>query len=482
MRVSQFYKLGKTQPSLPFLDVDIQNDVKLFVNPRAINNLDSEWADHCKDIMKGFFKELLSATKAGKNARVLELLSRLKEPNETHLGLSEGESDGRGLGPEKAKQIARSFQRSKAVRSGLLTDLEDTVLLIDGISTDILSDIITNTIRGPLISFTQKMCEAYDIPMEAEVDSGPVWNLKTKKWENDFVSLPMPKGNKLILVPKSIVRLEMSYSVSQYYRHYVLEALREEEIAANSGLVHILRTGKKKGQKKVYKTDLMAKYGKEEKSVSIAQTERNPEILKKYKAANANPTPALTHGEIAAAEGTPPPDWAKLLNDVIHLTPGKKDAYKYEEAVQNLLYALFWPVLVDPDTQTPVHDGLKRVDITFTNYAQSGFFNWVARHYPSPYVFVECKNFGEELGNPEVDQIAMRMADRRGRFGMIVCRTIEDRQKMLKRCQAAARDGHGYIVALDDNDLRQLIKEATVVFPPTFEFPTLKKYFKQLVF
>lgn len=144
MRVSEFFKLGKKQPSLPFLDVDIRDDIRLFVNARAISNLHSEWGDHCQDLLKDFFNELLKAVKAGDHQRALDLLSRLKEPNETHLGLSRGKSEGRGLGPEKAKQIWRSFKASKAVKTGLLTDLEDTVLLIDGISVDILSDINNN--------------------------------------------------------------------------------------------------------------------------------------------------------------------------------------------------------------------------------------------------------------------------------------------------------------------------------------------------
>jgi len=482
MRVSQFYNLSKTQPSLPFLDVDIRNDVKLFVNARAINNLNSEWGDHCQDLLQDFFAELLGAIKGGKNGRALDLLSHLKEPNETHLGLSKGESDGRGLGLEKAKQIWRSFRSSKAVKTGLLTDLEDTVLLIDGISVDILSDIITNIIRGPLISFTQTTCGEYGIPLAQDVVSGPVWNMRTKKWDNDYVSLPMPNDGKLLLVPKSIIRLDMDYNISTYYRHYVLEKLKEEEKEKNSNLVHILKTGKRKGEKKVYKTDLMAKYGEQEKAVSIEQTDRHPDILKKYKADNANPTPALSHRQIADAEGTEPPDWEKLLNAVLKLEPGKKQAYQYEDAIVDLMYALFYPVLVNPETQTPIHDGLKRVDITFTNYARSGFFEWLARHYQSPYVFIECKNFGSEIGNPEIDQIAMRLAKQRGQFGMIVCRKVENRAKMLKRCQGAAKDGHGYVLVLDDEDLQRLVMEAKVEFPGTYEFPTLQEKFKELVF
>jgi len=48
--------------------------------------------------------------------------------------------------------------------------------------------------------------------------------------------------------------------------------------------------------------------------------------------------------------------------------------------------------------------------------------------------------------------------------------------------KAVAEDGHGYILVLDDTDLVQLVEEAKIVFPLTYEFPTLDKYFKELVF
>ncbi|HEX5279693.1 MAG TPA: hypothetical protein VFW28_06415 [Micropepsaceae bacterium] len=462
--------------------MDIEKDTKLFLNARAIGMLNSEFGDHCKDLLQDFFSELLSAVRSGRAQRAFELLSHLREPNETHLGLSVAKSEGRGLGPAKAREIWQAFCASRAVKTGLLSDLEDTVLLIDGISVDILSDIITNIIRGPLIGYTQNICRKYSIPLAEEVSSGPVWNMNTKSWDIDYVSLPTPNYGKLLLVPKSIVRIDGDYNVGEYYRHYILERLKEEEVQKNSSLVHVIKHGQNKGKKKVYKTELMAKYGKQEKAVSIEQTQNFPDLLRKYKADHAAPTPALSHRQIADAIGSKGPDWDALLKNVTALEPGKKNAYDYEEAILDLTNALFYPVLVDPDTQTSIHNGLKRVDITFTNYARSGFFEWVGRNYNSPYIFVECKNFGDEIGNPEIDQIAMRLSKARGMFGMVMCRKVEDRKRLLQRCQAVASDEGKFIIVLEDDDLKGLVEEARVVFPQNYEFPLLRKYFKELVF
>ena len=462
--------------------MDVSRDVKIFVNARAIRALKSDFGDHCTDLLTDFFDQLLSSIRAGDNDRAFNILSRLKEPNETHLGLSKGDSDGRALGPKKVEKLWRAFRNSKAVKSGLLTDLEDTVLLIEGISGDILSDIITNIIRGPLIGYTQEMCKNYGIPLENGVVSGSVWNMKTKDWDDELVSLPIADHKKLLLVPKSIVRLNSDYNVGVYYRNYIIPHLKTEEIKKGSDLVKTLKSGKSKGIKKVYKTDLEAKYGLTQKAASINLSSKNPKMFQEYKAANSGVQPALSHNILAGALDIDPPNWEELLNAVTSLVPGKKAAYQFEDAVENLLNALFHPALVDPQVQTPVHNGMKRVDITYTNYAQSGFFRWLATNYSAPYVYVECKNFGNEIGNPELDQLAMRFSESRGKFGMLICRNIEDRAKIEQSCRNILNNDKKYIIVLDDSDISQLVVEAkSAAIISEYNFPHLRNAFKRLV-
>lgn len=261
MRVSEHFNLGLKQPSLSFVDVDTSGDVRLFISPRALRLLPSAWGDECVALIQSFFNQVLHAIKAGDDSRAIRLLEVLKEPNETHLGLSKGESRGRGLGSGSARDVWHALTESAAAKSGLLTDLEDTVLMIEGISVDIVSDVVTNIIRGPLIEFTQETCERYEIPLTEGVTSGPIWEAHTKSWYEEFVSLPVVDDEKLLLVPKEIVRRNMDYDLDKYYRHYILERLLQEEIAANSELVRVLKSKKNKGKKRVYKKDLEEKYG-----------------------------------------------------------------------------------------------------------------------------------------------------------------------------------------------------------------------------
>jgi hypothetical protein len=85
--------------------------------------------------------------------------------------------------------------------------------------------------------------------------------------------------------------------------------------------------------------------------------------------------------------------------------------------IQALLTPLFHPDLAMPQRETPLHEGRKRIDLTYSNLAQSGFFAWVSKHHPAMYLLIECKNYTGDPANPELDQLAGRFGPSRGQVG-----------------------------------------------------------------
>lgn len=455
MHISEHYKLGRTQSSLDFVDVDIKGDTPIFIDPRALRLLPSPWGNECVALIQDFFKTVLDAI-AGRHHRHAENLLRVMgEPNETHLGLSQGRARGRAIGRESAKDVWKALSKSEAAKSGLLEDLEDTILMVEGIASDIVSDIATNIIRAPLIDYTHRKAEFYGIPLMPDVDSGPLWNPARKEWYSTYVPLPMTLYGKLLLVPKVIVRRRMDYDTEEYYRHYLLEELYEAEMNSNTALVYLLRDG----TKRVNKKDLIEKYGSG-KGAIVRETLKHPEALEKYRRDKRHTVqPPLTHSDFVSTEGTPPPDWDNLLATVTAIEPGADASSRYEKAIEVLLSSLFYPSLTDPRVQTEIHDGRKRIDITYTNAATQGFFSWLATHYPAPQIFIECKNYSRDIANPELDQMGGRFSPSRGKFGIIICRRFENKETFILRCRDTANDVRGFIVPLDDADLETLVRE-----------------------
>ena len=344
--------------------------------------------------------------------------------------------------------------------------------MVPGVASDIVSDIATNVIRQPLIRYTREACGWYGIPLTSGVASGPMWDPQAEDWFEDYVDLPIVDGRRLLLVPKSIVRRRMDFDVGEYYRHFILPTLQVRELEAATKLVQLVGD-----VPRVTKSDLIEKYG-QGKQVAIDFTLETPAFLENYRAAkSAQSKPPLNHEGLAAYIGVDTPDWDTLLEAVTSLPPGPEYAGRYHRSVEALLTAVLYPALSFPHIEERLHGGRKRIDISYANIAEHGFFRWLGNNYPSQHVFIECKNYSADPANPEVDQLAGRFSPNRGRFGILAVRTVENRELLQNRLRDTASDDRGFIIVLDDDDLRQLVE--TRKRDETFGF--LKEKFDRLI-
>ena len=475
-RVSRLFKIKKTQASLDFVDVDIKTDTRVFLSPRAFQQLQSNWEHACVSSIQDFFGHVLTLIRTGEDDEAISLLSTLREPNETHLGLSRGRSKGRGMGVASAERVWASLSQSVAVKTGLLRDLEDTVLLVPKVSVDIVSDITTNIIRRQLIEYTQEMARQEGIPLSPGIESGPLWNSLKKCWEQEFTELPMTSEGKLLLVPKIIVRQTPFYSIDKYLRHYLLVDLQRAHENANTHLVTILRDGRRK----FHKSDIIDEVGGTKKDI-IEETLKSPSSLERYRNDMKDESfDPLDHDDLADVSSSKRLDWQKLLQNVLSLDTGKADAGKYEKAVEALINALFYPDIVYPQSQHMLDNGKQRVDITYNNEGKDGFFKWLLASYPSQHVFVECKNYKDDPKNPELAQILMRMSPSRGKFGLLICRKIKDKKRLVERCKDAVKSQASYVLPLDDQGLTDLVnyREKEADFQ---EWILLRQLFRDIV-
>ena len=453
MRIAEEFKLGLSPAALDFVNVDSSTDARLFVDARALRLLPTPWGHECVSLIQRFFEHVLKCIAAGDRGAGIALLAQLREPNETHLGLSRAESRGSGLGPDTAALIYNSLAQSEAIKSGLLEDLEETALMVEYIGRDRISDIVTNIIRAPLIGYTQQQADLLGIKLTPH-DSGPMWD-PAGRWFNELKDLPSTATGKLLLVPKAVVRSSPHYDASDYFNNYVLSFLQELELAQGSGLVELLKSGKRRVTKKALK----AKYG-QGKRVSARITLEHTEILQRYRdERGAEPPTPQSQEQIIDRTGETPSiiDWTALIDTVNAIQSGNAGATAFHKASQALLTAVLYPWLVSPIREKEIHDGRKRIDIVYTNIAKDGFFAWFGQHFPASTIAVECKNYRADPENPELDQLAGRFSPSRGQLGLLVCRTFNDKDRFLARCRDTAKDHRGYIIPLDDRDLDYMV-------------------------
>ena len=75
----------------------------------------------------------------------------------------------------QAEQLFEALRDSAAVRAGFISSLEESELMIDGISHDKISDLTTNILRAHLADYTVAQCNLHSIPIR-EVAMPPCFN------------------------------------------------------------------------------------------------------------------------------------------------------------------------------------------------------------------------------------------------------------------------------------------------------------------
>ncbi|MEU3645545.1 hypothetical protein AB0E59_19340 [Lentzea sp. NPDC034063] len=446
---------------MEFVDVSISDDVVCFVDPGSIRFLTTPLAHHCASLVQSFFGHVLHCISTGRRGEAHALLSSLSEINETHLGFSRGKSRGHGMGNKLAAKMWSALAESKAAQSGVLSDLEETALFVEGVDRDIISDVISNIIRGPLIDFTNSMATKYSIPVTDGFHMLE-WDRQARAWTQRVCSLPAPEGDPLILIPRMFVRRRSgTFSAQTYYRHFVVPVLQDEHYAANSELVRLLKSG---ARRPPTKKSIMGLHP-DVKETNVEVTERSPNLLGDYREDARQKFHLIDIDELNEAVGSPPAKFDELLEAALRVTPGSDGATAYHTAVEKLLTALLYPALDMPKIERPVYGGRKRIDIDYANVARKGFFHWFhsVHGQPCSFVPVECKNYSQKLKNPEYDQLTGRFSVQTGVLGILCYRGISNKSEVADHCRDAATSGRGYILALDDDDLRTLVEERKTV-------------------
>jgi hypothetical protein len=220
-----------------------------------------------------------------------------------------------------------------------------------------------------------------------------------------------------------------------------------------SSLVEVLKNGTRRVTKKSIKEHPDYQMSKE---FIYAFCDRHPEVLEQYKLRKGSSITATVDindiNEQAVAES--------LINALCSINAGGEQASAFHRLSVGILEFLFFPHLMYPKKEHEVHDGRKRIDITFNNAATEGFW-YQARTNPnivSSLVMVECKNYSRDIENPELDQMAGRFSHQRGWLGLIVCREFDNKKLFVQRCKDTAADGRGIIICFDDTDIISMLQ------------------------
>ncbi|MBA0885059.1 hypothetical protein [Flavobacterium undicola] len=451
MKISEIFNLNKSQAELDFVNIDTNEDLPLFLDPFFLGKKQDNWSIDATLTLRSFFQRVIDLIRNGNEDEAKELFDHLHEPNSTCLGMSVGNPRGRGVGNQDTDKIYDSLLRSRAIQTGLIQDIEDNILFVDNFGKDKLSDMTTNIITSHLITYTQNQCNLHNILLTPGISSDYFWNRRTDEWEIEHTEMLVINDRKILLIPKGIVSFCKGYTPDKYYNHFVLECLQNENLRLQTALVQRKNNGAHFVTKKSIK-----EINPQSKGFLRRFTLQHPEVLEQFK--DETDIKSLTNIEITDIDIT------QITQDLIvrlqAIPPGTDSASDFHNIIIGILELVFYPHLINPIKEREIHEGRKRIDITFDNAAKIGVFYRLSENHkiPCPFIFIECKNYSRDIVNPELDQIGGRFSVNRGQVGFIICRQIDNFELFMNRCKDTFRDGRGLIIPLVDNDIIQLLQ------------------------
>ena len=278
------------------------------------------------------------------------------------------------------------------------------------------------------------------------------WDPNPEDWVQAPRETIVVEGKPVILVPKFSVRKVLSLNSQEFYNEQI-SYLQQEYLHAGQALVHVLRSG----EHVVRKKDVKAHHPKSKSSLA-AFAQQHPDVLAQYKKL------AGAKGVLDPDEIEPDFDEADYANQLIaalgQIGVGNAQASDYHRYCIGALTFLLFPDLITPMKEREIDQGRKRIDIAYTNAARDGFFDMALR---SPQmraieIPVECKNYRQDIANPELDQLTGRFSHIRGFLGLLCCRSFDDKERFVERCKDAAVHRNHFVIGLDDDDLGIMLR------------------------
>ncbi|EDJ4669520.1 hypothetical protein C2L24_000705 [Salmonella enterica subsp. enterica serovar Anatum] len=468
MKFSESFNMEFQQSNLDFIDIPLDTDLQFFIDPTSIRALKTNWGGSLEKLIQDYFADVLASIKNGDLKRAGILLSSLKESNSFHLGYSSKKSSGKALGVKTAELILDSLKKSKAAQSGLLHDLEDTALTIDGIASDRISDSVCNILKLPFIEYTQKICEFYNVDT-SDVSGIRLWDPNSGRWVKRTFKLPIYNGEEVILIPKVLAREKIAYSHSKFYRRYIIPEIRAEYIKAGSALVTLL-----KGKQTVTAKKIIEEFG-QSKGFIEEQIVKYPDAIKQYKEELLlSPPPPLPHKSFDDSTGAVT---SPLSSDIenLKLSIKENDEQLYVDSLKKIFLTIFYPSLFYPCL---ISGNMNDYRFTMLNESRAGFFfDFSVFEIPAEKILVNIVMSSSHINENYLESLTQEMDVIKTSVCLLACcEATNELQK--EKIKALAKSKGKYIFIINSVAINGILDEYYKIGEQHFSM--LRDKFKEL--
>ena len=251
--ISQILGIAKPNHSMfDFIDININNDQKLFIDPCLIAQYQDDWYTEVNNTINSFFDVFYNAYRNNDKYMKQNLLQHAGEINFTKLGYGNGDN-GNG---NTAEGLIKDFSNLESLINDIqsISNVIDLPILISGFNEDGLSDMITNIIHDNLNDYTLRILNEFNINPNS-TDIFYTWDLALSDWIEIERPCFKENGNKILLTPKRIVRKKYLFSANHFLQRTILEKEKQQSAFKNDKGKISYKLTKKELNKRIPKED-----------------------------------------------------------------------------------------------------------------------------------------------------------------------------------------------------------------------------------
>lgn len=285
-----FFKISPLSVKVEFFNPDLEKDSPQFIDSYYLTWANDDYSKRALQTQKIFMEELMLALKNEDNDKAFQLCSHFSEPKFTGIGVSKNSVNGRGSKDIKVERIISCLKASEAAKTGNLEDLEDLILVTEGIGADTISDITTNICLKHFAEYTKDQCLKLGIPLEETSQYFYYFCDSTRKWKKSKFELPhAPWGiNKcygpVVLLPSQILDSIISYSHNYLFTN-IATPIYKDEALTKFPLASFIYSVKSTGERRVKAKQLREQHpeyrGNKKNMDKLIVS--NPRLLKEYR-------------------------------------------------------------------------------------------------------------------------------------------------------------------------------------------------------
>jgi hypothetical protein len=372
------------------------------------------------------------------DATAAERIFDFPEVSAIGLGYTVRSKRGSGVGSHLRRLILDTLSNSPALLERGVRHIEEMQLLSAGVGPDRISDIGANVIKKFLIEYTQRQCEIWNLPLTAGVPIAHVYNPATHSWYDTYENLPTSPldDSPILFVPRRIVRVLPWINYDDFVKtefNAYLQARRD----------------------RVRRSEAKEEGNAKEKVVIVAR--RDISLVERYvrlreqQAAGAQPALDYVDEDVCKEA-----EALKTRLDAIR--SGLESAAEYQKLILEILNYLFNPELIDGEPEVRTVEGTERRDLIFTNDSDESFWSYIRSEHSGIVVMFEAKN-KNALEIADINQTAVYMGDRIGRFAVIVTRQTPTGaiQRKIFSIWNDSVPNRKIILTLSDDQLHELL-------------------------